>query len=84
MRLSRRFASITVAFAVVATSLGGVAQSAEAHPRWHKPKEVKLQVLSFNDFHGHLQPPGGTDETLGTALDPSNTKVGGAMPAWVT
>jgi 5'-nucleotidase len=78
MRLSRRFASISVAFAVVATSLGGVAQSAEAHPRWHKPKDVKLQVLSFNDFHGHLQPPSGTDATLGAQLDPSATPVGGA------
>ena len=56
----------------------GLAPSAEAHPRWHKPKDVKLQVLSFNDFHGHLQPPGGRDETLGATLDPSNTKVGGA------
>ena len=78
MRLSRRFASVTVAFAVVATSLGGVAQSAEAHPHRHKPKDVKLQVLSFNDFHGHLQPPGGTDATLGAQLDPSATQVGGA------
>ena len=78
MRLSRRFASVTVAFAVVLTSLGGVAQSAEARPRWHSPKEVKLQVLSFNDFHGHLQPPGGTDATLGEQLDPSGTEVGGA------
>ncbi|HSU36993.1 MAG TPA: bifunctional metallophosphatase/5'-nucleotidase [Propionibacteriaceae bacterium] len=78
MRLSRRFASITVAFAVVATSLGGVAQSAEAHPHRHKPKDVKLQVLSFNDFHGHLQPPGGTDATLGEQLDPTGTEVGGA------
>ena len=37
-----------------------------------------VQVLSFNDFHGHLQPPGGRDETLGATLDSSNTKVGGA------
>ena len=77
MRLSRRFASITAAFALATVSLG-LAPSAEAHPRWHKPKDVQLQVLSFNDFHGHLQPPGGRDETLGATLDPSNTKVGGA------
>ena len=77
MRLSRRFASIAAAFALATVSLG-LAPSAEAHPRWHKPKDVQLQVLSFNDFHGHLQPPGGRDETLGATLDPSNTKVGGA------
>ena len=35
-------------------------------------------MLSFNDFHGHLQPPSGTDATLGAQLDPSATPVGGA------
>ena len=35
-------------------------------------------MLSFNDFHGHLQPPGGMDATLGTTLDPTNTQVEGA------
>ena len=33
------------------------------------PEPVPLQVLSFNDFHGHLEPPAGTDANLG-ALDP--------------
>ena len=74
MRASRRLASITAAFALTAASLG-LAQSAEARPR---PKDIELQVLSFNDFHGHLKPPTGTDATLGTTLDPSGTLVGGA------
>lgn len=39
---------------------------------------VELQLLSFNDYHGHLEAPGGTDATLGAALDPSNTPVGGS------
>jgi 5'-nucleotidase len=76
MRLSRRFATLTVAAALAITSLG-LAGSAEARPR-PKPKELQLQVLSFNDFHGHLQPPGGADATLGAELDPSATPVGGA------
>ena len=76
MRLSRRFATLTVAAALTIASLG-LAGSAEARPQ-PKPKEIQLQVLSFNDFHGHLQPPGGTDATLGTQLDPSGTQVGGA------
>ena len=76
MRLSRRFATLTVAAALTIASLGLVG-SAEARPQ-PKPKEIELQVLSFNDFHGHLQPPGGTDATLGTQLDPSLTPVGGA------
>jgi 2',3'-cyclic-nucleotide 2'-phosphodiesterase (5'-nucleotidase family) len=77
MRLRRRFAAVTVALTLALGSVG-LSVTAEAHRRPPKPKDVQLQVLSFNDFHGHLQPPGGTDETLGTALDPTNTKVGGA------
>jgi 5'-nucleotidase len=76
MRLSRRFATLTVTAALAITSLG-LAGSAEARPR-PKPKELQLQVLSFNDFHGHLQPAGGGDATLGDQLDPSATPVGGA------
>jgi 5'-nucleotidase len=76
MRLSRRFATLTVAAALAITSLG-LSGSAEARPR-PNPNELQLQVLSFNDFHGHLQPPGGGDATLGPELDPSATPVGGA------
>ena len=39
---------------------------------------VDLQLLTFNDFHGYLQPPTGGDATLGAALDPTNTLVGGS------
>jgi 5'-nucleotidase len=78
MRLSRRLASVTATAALLVTTIGltGSAE-ARARPPW-PPRDVQLQVLSFNDFHGHLQPPGGTDATLGQALDPSNTQVGGA------
>ena len=33
------------------------ASSAAAHKRHHhhQPKEVKVQLLALNDFHGHLQ-----------------------------
>jgi 2',3'-cyclic-nucleotide 2'-phosphodiesterase (5'-nucleotidase family) len=41
-------------------------------------KLIKVQVLSFNDYHGHLDPPAGADATLGATLDPSLTKVGGS------
>ena len=77
MRLRRRFAAVTVALTLALGSMG-LAATAEAHRRPPKPKDVQLQVLSFNDFHGHLQPPAGTDATLGAALDPSATPVGGA------
>ena len=29
-----------------------------------KPRTVDLQILSFNDYHGHLAPPSGSDGTL--------------------
>ncbi len=61
--------------------LGAVAGPASAEldtTSERKPKTVELQILSFNDYHGHLQPPGGTDATLSATLDPSATPVGGA------
>lgn len=79
MRPTRLFA-VAAALALLLTTVG-LTGNAEARPR--QPRELQLQVLSFNDFHGHLQPPGGADPTapdatLGAALDPSRTVVGGA------
>ena len=39
---------------------------AAAHPRHHHapPKPVDLQILSFNDYHGYLEPPTGSDGTV--------------------
>lgn len=34
------------------------------HPSHHAPKPVSLQLLSFNDFHGHVAPPTGGDASL--------------------
>jgi 2',3'-cyclic-nucleotide 2'-phosphodiesterase (5'-nucleotidase family) len=76
MRRSGRLTTITMVAALSVASLM-LAGSAEARPR-PRPNEIQLQVLSFNDFHGHLQPPSGRDETLGATLDPSGTLVGGA------
>ena len=76
MRRRGHLATLAVAVVLSTASLG-VAGSAEARPR-PTPKEIQLQVLSFNDFHGHLKPPGGRDEALGATLDPSATPVGGA------
>jgi 5'-nucleotidase len=45
------------------------ASPAAAHPRHHhhhKPKDVKVQLLAFNDFHGNIQ----TGTTGGIKLDP--------------
>lgn len=39
------------------------------------PNLVSVQLLSFNDYHGHLE---ATDPPLSRQLDPSQTPVGGA------
>ncbi len=76
MRL-RRLTAVAAAVVLGLTTVSGL--PAEAKPK-HKPKPdpyVQVQILSFNDFHGNLQPPSGSSSTLGTTLDPSATPVGG-------
>ncbi len=47
-------------------------------PTAPKPaRTVDVQLLSFNDFHGNLEPPTGRDANLGSKLDPKSTTVGG-------
>ncbi|WP_060887081.1 esterase-like activity of phytase family protein [Streptomyces caniscabiei] len=43
-----------------------------------RPDTVDVQLLSFNDFHGNLEPPTGRDATLGSKLDAKATPVGGS------
>lgn len=70
---------VLAAVCAVGVGIALMAPAVEAKkPPSPKPNELKLQILSFNDYHGHLQTPGGTDATLGAALDPTNTVVGGA------
>lgn len=63
--------------AVVSSLLLGAGALASCVPDPPGPP-VQLQILSFNDYHGHLEPPTGTDATLGAVLDPTNTSVGGS------
>ena len=48
------------ALLVSALALSGVALPSEAAPKG----TTDLQILSFNDYHGHLQPPTGSDANL--------------------
>jgi 2',3'-cyclic-nucleotide 2'-phosphodiesterase (5'-nucleotidase family) len=69
MRRSHRQTSALVAAGAAAALLVSVAPSAGASaPAHRKPKPnpapVTLQLLSFNDFHGHLAPPSGSDSAL--------------------
>jgi 5'-nucleotidase len=44
-------------------------------PKPKKPNLATVQLLSFNDYHGHLE---ATDGPLSTSQDPTQTPVGGA------
>jgi extracellular elastinolytic metalloproteinase len=46
----------------------------EVYGRAGPPESTDLQLLSFNDFHGHLE---ATDPPLSAQLDPTRTPVGG-------
>ena len=73
-RASRR--RVRTLCALVATGALAVALG-QAEPAAATPKSpVDLQLLSFNDYHGHLQPPTGSD---GVVINPdaSTTPAGG-------
>jgi 2',3'-cyclic-nucleotide 2'-phosphodiesterase (5'-nucleotidase family) len=76
----RRIGVVGVSLAALATTIAAMpAEANNGNGNGVGPnKLISLQVLSFNDYHGHLRPPGGADATLGAALDPSATLVGGA------
>ncbi|MEZ5407314.1 MAG: bifunctional metallophosphatase/5'-nucleotidase [Acidimicrobiales bacterium] len=57
--------------------LGSGTADADHGPGRRPPRTVDVQILSFNDYHGWLETPGGNDATLGPALDPGNNLVGG-------
>ncbi len=63
-----RIVALAACTAAGALVVGSSAVPASAHdrhhPRHHTPKPVTLQLLSFNDFHGHLAPPTGGDAAL--------------------
>ena len=39
---------------------------------------VKVQILSFNDFHGNLKPPSGGDASMELSEDPTQQALGGS------
>lgn len=58
--------------------LDGSDEDCDDLPGHDKPdtgETVELQMLSINDYHGHIE---ATDKPLGDTLDPSGTEVGGA------
>ncbi len=63
----------SVAAVVGLVAAGALVAGATSTPAVAKPRPVDLQILSFNDYHGHLEPPTGTDGTVPTTA--------GAVPA---
>lgn len=72
-------ATAGIAASDAAPSSKPAASATAAKPGKPSPKsDVKVQVLSFNDYHGYLDPPTGSSANLGAADDPALTPVGGA------
>lgn len=72
----RRTGATMVAVACAATLAAAPASADRPQPK--KPQKAKtttVQLLSFNDYHGHLE---ATDPKLTPVEDPSQTPVGGA------
>jgi 5'-nucleotidase len=77
----RRPRTLVVALAASATALGLAALPAQAGNEdaaaaaAKREANQRIQILSFNDFHGHLE---ATDGPLNATLDPSRTPAGGS------
>ncbi|MBK8468773.1 MAG: bifunctional metallophosphatase/5'-nucleotidase [Actinomycetales bacterium] len=65
------------AVGVIALAVTAVPSAAQAGKSTHRgnPNLTTVQILSFNDYHGHLE---ATDPVLAPTVDPSQTPVGGA------
>jgi 5'-nucleotidase len=63
----RRRARTLVAGLAASAGVVLTAAAVGANPAQAALKPIDLQILSFNDYHGHLQPPSGGDGTLTTS-----------------
>ncbi|MDN5767841.1 MAG: bifunctional metallophosphatase/5'-nucleotidase [Humibacillus sp.] len=88
-RRTRRIAGAAVvgacAVALAAPALATPTQSSDdsssnvRNGYGHQPRTVDVQILSFNDFHGNLEPPGGSSGRIQTGpLATDTADVGGA------
>jgi 5'-nucleotidase len=64
-RIGAGIAALALAASVAAA--GGSSASAHKGPEWHRPgRLIDAQLLSFNDYHGHVE-PGGSGTVDGVA-----------------
>src|SRR3954453_3634842 len=70
-----------------AASSGRVDSSADGradrHDRRHHARETQIQLLSFNDLHGNLEPPAGSGGRITTGYTESTTTPPAALPTTV-
>jgi 5'-nucleotidase len=71
----RRLFGAGIAATALAAFVAGTPAVAGAAPAKGNPNLTTVQLLSFNDYHGHLE---ASDPPLSKTLDPSQTAVGGA------
>ncbi len=69
-RLRGSAAGVIATAAIGALLTAAVGVPAEASRPTPRPAPVELQILSFNDYHGHLEPPTGNDGNITTATGP--------------
>lgn len=73
-RTARRLtAGAAVLAAAVATAAAAVPAGADSAPDRHSGRTVDVQLLSFNDFHGNLEPPQGSSGTV-EEIQPDGSK----------
>ncbi|MFF4249150.1 bifunctional metallophosphatase/5'-nucleotidase [Streptomyces sp. NPDC001822] len=66
-RASRRVLSAAAGLATVGALVAAVPAGAQGHGHGHdhhQPRTVDVQLLSFNDLHGNLEPPAGSAGTV--------------------
>jgi 5'-nucleotidase len=71
----RRILGAGVAATAVTAFIASTPAIAGAAPSKGNPNLTTVQLLSFNDYHGHLE---ASDPPLSKTLDPTQTPVGGA------
>ncbi|WP_434591605.1 bifunctional metallophosphatase/5'-nucleotidase [Streptomyces sp. A5-4] len=80
-RATRRILASAAGLATVGALVAAMPAGAQDGGRHHKPKPsrtVDVQLLSFNDLHGNLEPPAGSAGTVNETQPDGTTK---AIPA---
>ena len=67
--LPRRIRRFCILLTLILYGVGAIAASNTA---------FKVQILTFNDFHGNLEPPSGSDAKMRLTEDPTQQDLGGS------